>query len=102
MPRRCPSASERQSSAGIAIGRRLGERCDRPAWEAAGGAPRVSQAGELIGARVMLVDAISDAALAFYERFDFTPSPIHPMQVFYDLRVVAASRGDATPAGPAP
>ena len=56
-------------------------------------------AGELIGARVMLVDAISDAALAFYGRYGFTPSPIHPMQVLYDLRVVAASRGDDAPAG---
>ena len=54
-------------------------------------------AGELIGARVMLVDAISDAARAFYTRYGFTPSPIHPMQVLYDLRVVAASRGDDAP-----
>lgn len=55
-------------------------------------------AGERIGARVMLVDAASDAALAFYLRYSFTPSPIHPMQVLYDLRVVAASRGDDLPA----
>jgi ribosomal protein S18 acetylase RimI-like enzyme len=48
-------------------------------------------AGDLIGARVMLVDAISEKAFAFYERFGFTPSPIHPMQLLYDLRVVAAS-----------
>jgi len=50
-------------------------------------------AGRLIAARVMLVDAISDEAFAFYRRFGFTPSPIHPMQLLYDLRVVAASAG---------
>lgn len=50
-------------------------------------------AGRLIGARVMLVDAISEDAHAFYLRFGFTPSPIHPMQVLYDLRTVAASAG---------
>lgn len=50
-------------------------------------------AGDLVGARVMLVDAISGKAFAFYERFGFTPSPIHPMQLLYDLRVVAASAG---------
>ena len=48
-------------------------------------------AGRLIGARVMLVDAINENAFGFYERFGFTPSPIHPMQLLYDLRIVAAS-----------
>jgi ribosomal protein S18 acetylase RimI-like enzyme len=57
---------------------------------------RSVSAGGLIGARVMLVDAISDAALAFYLRFGFRPSPIHPLQVCYDLRVVAASAGIGT------
>lgn len=51
----------------------------------------------MIGARVMLVDATSDEALAFYSRFGFAPSPIHPRKLFYDLRVVAASRGDEEP-----
>lgn len=49
--------------------------------------------GRLVGARVMLVDAISEDALGFYLRFGFTASPIHPMQVLFDLRVVAASAG---------
>lgn len=49
--------------------------------------------GRLVGARVMLVDAISEDALAFYLRFGFTASPIHPMQVLFDLRVVATSAG---------
>jgi GNAT superfamily N-acetyltransferase len=46
-----------------------------------------------IGARALLVDAISDDAAAFYQRFGFTASPIHPLQLLYDLRVVAASAG---------
>lgn len=50
-------------------------------------------AGRLIGARVMLVDAISENAAAFYQRFGFEHSPIHSMQLLRDLRVVAASAG---------
>jgi len=50
-------------------------------------------AGKLIGARVMLVDAISDGAVNFYMRFGFKQSPIHPLQLMYDLRIVAASAG---------
>jgi len=50
--------------------------------------------GKLIGARVMLVDAISDEARDFYVRFGFTPSPIHPLQVLYDLRIVEVSMGN--------
>lgn len=52
----------------------------------------VSASG-LIGARVMLVDAISENARDFYLRFGFVASPIHPMQVLFDLRTVAASAG---------
>lgn len=47
----------------------------------------------VLGARALLVDAISDDAVAFYRRFGFTPSPVHPMQLLSDLRVVAASAG---------
>lgn len=50
-------------------------------------------AGRVIGARVMLVDAIDSATLAFYKRFGFEQSPIHALQVFHDLRTVAASAG---------
>lgn len=51
------------------------------------------QGSRLIGARAMLVDAISERAAQFYENFGFTPSPLHPMQLLYDLRVVRASAG---------
>lgn len=50
-------------------------------------------AGTLIGARALLVDAISDRAAAFYLRFGFSRSPIHPQQLFYDLRTIEASAG---------
>jgi GNAT superfamily N-acetyltransferase len=49
--------------------------------------------GKLIGARILLVDAISDEARDFSMRFGFVPSPIHPLQVMYDLRIVEASMG---------
>lgn len=49
--------------------------------------------GKLIGARALLVDAISENAARFYERFAFVASPIHPMQWFHDLRIVEASAG---------
>jgi len=48
---------------------------------------------ELIGGRAMLVDAINDEAKRFNERYGFEPSPIHPMQLMCDLRIVAASAG---------
>lgn len=47
----------------------------------------------LMGGRVMLVDAISDGAKAFYLRYGFQPSPIHPMQLMYDLREVEQQAG---------
>ena len=50
-------------------------------------------AGKLIGARLMLVDAVDEPAMAFYERFGFEESPIHPLQVMIDLRTVALSAG---------
>lgn len=54
---------------------------------------RAVSAGRTVGARVMLVDAISDGARSFYLRFGFEPSPVHPMLLLYDLRVVAESAG---------
>jgi ribosomal protein S18 acetylase RimI-like enzyme len=46
---------------------------------------------ELIGGRAMLVDAINDGAKHFYMKYGFQTSPIHPMQLMYDLRIVIAS-----------
>jgi GNAT superfamily N-acetyltransferase len=48
---------------------------------------------ELIGARAMLVDAISESAAAFYRRFGFVESPVHHLQLFKDFRTVRTSAG---------
>lgn len=50
-------------------------------------------AGTLIGARVLLVDALNESAARFYRRYGFEASPTHPCQLRVDLRVVAASAG---------
>lgn len=47
----------------------------------------------LIGGRALLVDAIDEEAEAFYRRFGFLASPIHPLQLMCSLDVVAASAG---------
>lgn len=54
---------------------------------------RAVSAGGLVGARVMLVDAISENARSFYVRFGFEQSPVHRLQLLYDLRIVASSAG---------
>lgn len=48
---------------------------------------------ELIGGRALLVDAIGGEAVAFYRRFGFIESPIHPLQLVKSLRDVKASAG---------
>ena len=48
---------------------------------------------DLIGGRALLVDAISDEASAFYRRFGFVESPIHPLQLFKSLKDIRASAG---------
>lgn len=54
---------------------------------------RAHRGGQLIGARAIVVDAMSEHAAGFYERFGFTPSPTDPRQFLYDLRVVGKSAG---------
>lgn len=48
---------------------------------------------QLIGGRALLVDAIDEKAEAFYRRFGFKPSLIHPLQLMYSLDVVTISAG---------
>jgi hypothetical protein len=55
-------------------------------------------AGQIVPARVMLVDAATD----FYPRFGFLRSPIHPMQYLYDLRIIAGSAPVGHTVGDAP
>lgn len=50
-----------------------------------------SSASELLGARLLLVDAMNDDASAFYRRFDFVASPIHLYQLLFDLRSIASA-----------
>ena len=47
---------------------------------------RVMAAADLIGVRALLVHAKGDDARAFYERFDFQPSPVDPLQLFLLLK----------------
>ena len=43
---------------------------------------RAAGAADEIGARAVLVHAKDDEARAFYEHFDFEPSPIDPLHLF--------------------
>lgn len=48
---------------------------------------------DVIGARALLVDAISDRAASFYRRYGFVESPTHPLQLFKSLQQIKASAG---------
>jgi len=50
---------------------------------------RIVQAADIVGARAVLVHAIAEQARAFYEHFDFEPSPIDALRLMLlmkDLR----------------
>jgi len=56
---------------------------------------RTLQAADIAGIRAMAVHAKDDAARAFYERFDFIPSPSDPYHLFLllkDIRALINSR----------
>lgn len=55
----------------------------------------------LIGGRALLVDALNAGAIAFYRRFGFVASPVHPLQLLISLDVVAASGGISGSGSPA-
>jgi GNAT superfamily N-acetyltransferase len=59
---------------------------------------RVLGAADIIGLRAILVHAISDEAVRFYERCGFSPSPVDPMTLM--MTVAAARKMLAPPAGP--
>lgn len=52
---------------------------------------RTAQAAEIAGIRAFLVHAKDEAARAFYERFDFEPSPVDPFQLFLLMKDVRAA-----------
>ena len=49
---------------------------------------RVARAADEIGVRALLVHAQDDEARAFYEHFDFEPSPTDPLHLFLLLKDV--------------
>jgi GNAT superfamily N-acetyltransferase len=51
---------------------------------------RTLQAADIAGIRALLVHAKDEPARAFYERFDFTPSPTDPLHLFVLLKDVRA------------
>lgn len=56
---------------------------------------RTLQAADIAGIRALAVHAKDDAARAFYEHFDFLPSPTDPLHLYLlmkDLRRAAASQ----------
>ena len=56
---------------------------------------RTLQAADIARIRAMAVHAKDEAARAFYERFDFIPSPSDPYHLFLllkDIRTLLASR----------
>jgi GNAT superfamily N-acetyltransferase len=50
---------------------------------------RTLAAADIAGMRAMMVHAKDDAARAFYEHFDFDPSPIEPLHLFLLLKEIA-------------
>jgi GNAT superfamily N-acetyltransferase len=61
---------------------------------------RTLQAADIAGIRALAVHAKDDAARAFYERFEFLPSPSDPYHLFLLLKDVRASLDRATAARP--
>jgi len=46
---------------------------------------RVVQAADLLGIRGVLVDAIDDNVVSFYEKFGFRPSAVVPLKLMVTL-----------------
>ena len=54
---------------------------------------RTIQAADIAGIRAFAVHAKDEQAKAFYERFDFLPSPVDPYQLFRLMKDVRAKLG---------
>lgn len=52
---------------------------------------RASHAADLIGARAVLVHAVSDRAASFYARYGFEPSPTDPLHMVLLMKDIRAS-----------
>ena len=49
---------------------------------------RALNVASAIGARALMVDAISDDAVSFYRRYEFRPSPIHERMLFLPMSFI--------------
>ena len=56
--------------------------------------PRTAQAAEIAGIRALLVHAKDDEARAWYEQFDFEPSPTDPYHLFLLMKDLRALLGE--------
>ena len=54
---------------------------------------RIANAADVIGVRAVLVHAKDENARGFYERFDFEPSPIDPLQLFLLVKDLKRAAG---------
>jgi GNAT superfamily N-acetyltransferase len=52
---------------------------------------RVAAAADLIGVRALIAHAKDERARAFYERFDFEPSPTDPLHMFLLMKDIRAA-----------
>ena len=68
-----------------AQGERLGEALLKDALV------RVAGAADLIGVRALIAHAKDEKARAFYERYDFEPSPTDPLHMFLLLKDIRAA-----------
>jgi len=54
---------------------------------------RICAAADIIGARAVLVHALDEDARRFYEKFDFEPSPVDPLQLLLLMKDLKAALG---------
>lgn len=59
-------------------------------------------AGEVVAARLIVVDAIADNAVRFYQRHGFIPAPEHPHRLYQRMKDVRASIPEKATEGPDP
>jgi GNAT superfamily N-acetyltransferase len=60
---------------------------------------RVVQAADIVGCRAVLVHAKDEAAKAFYQRFNFEPSPIDELHLYLLTKDIAPLLGDPSRKG---
>lgn len=52
---------------------------------------RAASAADIIAVRAVLVHALNDEARRFYMRYDFEPSPVHPLHLMLLMKDIRAS-----------